>query len=98
MTADVLSELRPHIIASGRWQTRNPDCSTWLGWLRELGFRHAETTYCGGWVAERYFDRLPETRRPASEEEADAMLRPLVEVAVTMEAPRNLDAPITAIK
>jgi SAM-dependent methyltransferase len=98
LTDEVLSELRPSISEAGTWATRNPDCATWLKWLQELGFRYAQTTYSGGWVAERFFDRLPESRRPTSEEDVAALLRPLVEVAVTMEAPKGLDAPITAVK
>lgn len=98
MTDEVLWELHPHIVEAARWETCNPNCKTWLDWLPELGFRHAESTYGGGWVAERYFDRLPERQRPTSEEAVDIMLRPLVEVAITMQAPFDLDAPITAVK
>ena len=98
MTREVLGELRPHILEAAKWETRNPDCATWLDWLPKLGFRQTETTYGGGWLAERYFDRLAESKRPTSEQEADAMLRPLVEVAITMQAPCDLDTPITAVK
>lgn len=98
MTDEVLQELRPHIVEAGRWETRNPDCTTWLNWLPQLGFRRAETTYGGGWAAERYFDRLGGDQRPGSEKEADALLRPLVEAAVTMRAPSDLDTPITATR
>lgn len=98
LTSDVLSDLRPHIVDAGMWTTRNPDCATWLTWLLELGFREAETTYNAGWVAERYFDSLPADELPASEDEADAMLRPLVQAAITLEAPHHLDAPLTVTK
>ena len=98
LTDEVLSELHPHIISAGTWTTRNPDCGTWFSWLLELGFQHAETTYNAGWMAERYFDSLPKSKRPTSEDEVDAMLCPLVEAVITLEAPHHLNAPITVTK
>jgi SAM-dependent methyltransferase len=98
LTEGVLRELRPHMVEAAAWTTRNPQCKTWLRWLPELGFSEAHTTYGGGWAGERLFDRLPASRRPTTQAETDEMLRPVVEVIVTMEGPVHLDMPITAVK
>lgn len=101
ITDELLAELRSHIIDAGKWDTRNPDVSSWLRWLPQLGFRHVEATYGGGWAAGRYFEDVmesPEIARPSTQAEADAILRPLVTDVITRQAPGNLDTPITAVK
>lgn len=86
-TPEVLSDLRPHITDAVTWRTQHPSCCSWVRLLREVGFSSAEATYDGGWFASRLFDRLPEAERPVEMDAVDEMLRPLVEVVVTMEAP-----------
>ncbi|MHC4986185.1 MAG: class I SAM-dependent methyltransferase [Planctomycetota bacterium] len=98
LTEDVLAELQSHILDAGRWQTLNPQCQAWLDWLVELGFSSAQATYGGAWAAERAFDDLREDERPTSQDEVDALLRPLVKKAITQTAPHDLDTPITAVK
>jgi SAM-dependent methyltransferase len=91
-TPEVLGDLRPHITDAATWITQHPSCRSWLLMLRKAGFSSAATTYDGGWFAHRLFDRLPEAKRPRQIDAVDEMLRPLVEVVVTMEAP-SVSAP-----
>jgi SAM-dependent methyltransferase len=86
-TPEVLSDLRPHITAAATWTTRHLSCASWLRLLQDVGFSSAQATYDGGWFAKRLFDRLPESKRPREMAAVDEMLRPLVEVVVTMERP-----------
>jgi ubiquinone/menaquinone biosynthesis C-methylase UbiE len=99
----VLSDLRPHIVGAVTWIGQHPSCNTLLRWLPEIGFSSARATYDGGWFAGRLFDRLGESRRPTEMAEVDEMLRPLVEVVVTMDSPRRggsreWDPWVTAVK
>jgi len=98
MTDDVLAELHPHILDAAQWETLNPQCRAWLTWLVELGFSSVQATYGGAWIAERAFDDLAEHQRPTSQDEVDALLRPLVAKSITRPAPHDLDTPITAVK
>lgn len=86
-TPAVLSDLRPHVTGAATWTTQHPCCQSWCRMLREVGFASATPTYDGGWFARRLFDRLPEVERPREMAAVDDMLRPLVEIVVTMEAP-----------
>jgi SAM-dependent methyltransferase len=86
-TSEVLADLKPHMTDAVTWTTRHPSCRTLLRWLPEVGFSSAQATYDGGWFARRLFDRLPEAKRPHEMSAVDEMLRPLVDVVVTMERP-----------
>jgi len=86
-TPKVLPHLQPHITDAATWRTRHPSCRSWVEMLREAGFSSAIPTYDGGWFAWRLFDRLPGPKRPREMAAVDEMLRTLVEVVVTMEAP-----------
>jgi SAM-dependent methyltransferase len=98
----VLAGLKPHITDAVTWTTKHPSCRTLLKWLPEVGFCSAQATYDGGWFASRLFDALPETKRPREMAAVDEMLRPLVEVVVTMErsaiaAPGEWEPWVTAV-
>jgi SAM-dependent methyltransferase len=87
LTARVLRELLPHVIEAVAWTTQHPSAVTWLRWLNEIGFASAVPTRDGGWIAERVFDRLPESDRPREMDAVDAMVHPHVLGAVTTRAP-----------
>ena len=102
-TPEVLGDLRSHITQAPTWRTRHPSCGSWVKLLQEVGFSSAMPTHNGGWFAKRLFDCLPEAKRPWEMAAVDEMLRPLVEVVVTMEgpptaAPGEWDPRITAVK
>ncbi len=103
LTPGVLGELCDHLGDAVTWTTQHPSCSTWLRWLAEAGFSSAKPSYDGGWFAGRLFDGLSESGRPAGMAAVDKLLRPLVEVVVTMAAPSvapagEWDPWITAVK
>lgn len=86
-TPEALSDLQPHLTDAVTWRTQHPSCCSWVRLLREVGFSSAVATYDGGWFARRLFDRLVGPKRPRETDAVDEMLRPLVEVVVTMAAP-----------
>jgi SAM-dependent methyltransferase len=99
----VLADLKPHITDAVTWTTKHPSCRTLLKWLPEVGFSSAQATYDGGWFAKQLFDRLPEAKRPRDMSAVDEMLRPFVEIVVTMErpptaAPGEWEPWVTAVK
>jgi SAM-dependent methyltransferase len=55
-------------------------------------------THSGGAFARRLYDCLPEHERPSDLEGVDAVLEPLVGIAVEMAAPIQSDPMITAVK
>ncbi len=87
LTPKILTELCKHLVDAGTWTTQHPSCRTFLRLLKEVGFRSARPTYNGGWFAKRLFDNLTESQRPQDMDAVDKLLRPLVEVVVTMETP-----------
>jgi SAM-dependent methyltransferase len=103
LTPAVLRGLSGHLADAVTYTTQHPSCRTLLRWLGEVGFQAARPTHDGGWFARRLFQRLPEACRSREMGDVDRLLRPLVEVVVTMEAPnraiRNGWEPmITALK
>lgn len=89
LTPEVLKNLCGHLVEAATWTTRHPSCRTFLRLLRGAGFTSATPTHDGGRFAKHLFDRLDETSRPATLEAVDAMLRPLVEVVIGMQAPAH---------
>lgn len=89
---------RPALTDAACWTLTHPGCRTWLRWMREAGFAHATPTHSGGRAARLAFDALPPAARPGDLAGVDAVLRPLVAVAVALEAPPELHGPITAVK
>lgn len=98
LSPQALRELSKHLVEAVTYITQHPSCRTFLRLLADVGFRSARPTYSGGWFAGRLFDRLPESRRLKEMEAVDELLRPLVEVIVTVEAPCEVEPTITALK
>lgn len=98
LSSRVLRELTKHLAEAVTYTTQHPSCRTWLRWLAEAGFRSAKPNYSGGWFARRLFDRLLECQRPKEIGAIDELLRPVVEVVVTMKAPCEWEPAITALK
>lgn len=98
LTIDGLERARPALTDAVSWTLAHPGCRTWLGWIRDAGFASAVSTHSGGRVARRLYDTVPPAARPGNLAGVDALLRPVVAVAVQLEAPPELDAPITAVK
>jgi hypothetical protein len=103
LTPEGLDRLRRHLLDAVSWTLQHPSCRTLLAWLGDVGFSSAMPTHDGGWFAGHLFDRLPDSRRPTTVSGVDELLRPLVEIVITMEAPSDSkvgewDPWITAVK
>jgi SAM-dependent methyltransferase len=103
LTPAILEAMCKHLVEGVTWTTRHPSCRTYLRWMNEIGFRFAKPTHDGGTFAEKLFDRLRESQHPKMLEGVDELLRPVVDVAVCLEAPSVAPAGewepmITAVK
>jgi len=103
LTPEILGGLCQRLHDATTWTTRHASCRTHLKWLDEIGFSSARPTHNGGWFAAQLFNRLAESERPKTLDAVDALLRPLVEIVVQMEAPASSrtddwDPWITAVK
>ncbi|MFZ5824611.1 MAG: class I SAM-dependent methyltransferase [Bacillota bacterium] len=93
-----LEGLRPWLADVTTYGLSHPRCERWQAMLLEAGFRSAVPTHGGSGFARRLFETIDPTERPDSLEGVDRLLRPLVRLVVTMEAPPHLSPPITAVK
>ena len=75
-----------------------PDCQTWMRWLKKAGFHTVTPTHSRGAAASRLFASLGAEERPLHMEGVDALLRPVVSVTVRLEAPAHLQCPILAYR
>lgn len=98
-----LEKLREQVAETRTCTLRHPSGKTFCQWLKEIGFSEVMPAHNGAWFARKLFLQLAEDERPASLEGVDALLRPLVKIAVQMRAPLVIDGcsadpAITAIK
>jgi SAM-dependent methyltransferase len=98
LTVSRLVFLRELITESSSYTLHHPSGETLVHWLSEIGFRAVRPTHDGIWFAGEVFDRLPMMARPATLDEVDAYLHPIVGTVVQMAAPASLDPMITAVK
>jgi len=98
VTIPFLEKVRSTIIDVRLCSLTHPSASTFVSWLRDIGFRHVIPSHSGAWFAGQLFDRLPEDRRPSDMKGVDELLRPVVKIAVRMMAPADMDPMITGIK
>lgn len=87
-----------HITEARVCTLTHPSGKTFASWLREIGFREIVPSHSGAWFAGRFFDQLSEKHRPKTMEGVDALLRPVVKIAVQMAAPIDTEPMITAVK
>jgi len=98
LSIDAMALLAPHIIDSFSCIRKRPSGSTLAKWLQEIGFSSVESTYNGSWFARELFSHIPLADRPKDMAGVDKLLRPLIEVAITIRKPIGLDGTITAVK
>lgn len=98
LTVEGLVRVRTWLTDAVQWVLTHPCCRTWLRWAGEVGFRYAGSTHSGGRAARRAFDAIPPAGRPADLAGVDGLLTLPVSLAVELEAPPELDGPITAVK
>ena len=98
VTITALEKLHYAIVDARLCITTHPSGRTLVSWLNEIGFQHVLPSHSGARFAGQLFERIPQSRRPGDLEAVDALLRPVVEIAVQMAAPIDMDPMITAIK
>lgn len=98
LSGPLLEELAPKVTGCAVCTTIHPSCATWLKWLEEAGFSSARATHSGQQFARRLHDELDADALPATVEEMDALLRPVVNTVVELPAPIEADPMITATK
>lgn len=96
LSVEGLEQVRPWLTDAVCWVLAHPACRTWLRWADEVGFRCARSTHSGGLAARKAFDALAD--RPTDMDGVDRLLGPLVSACVDLEAPEELDSPITCVK
>lgn len=95
---DRLKALRHTIIDARLCTLTHPSGTTLADWLYEIGFSAVIPSHSGADFAADLFDRLPAEQRPPDRTGVDAMLQPLVEIVVELDAPLNSNPMITAVK
>jgi len=98
ITIPLLERARSAIIDARFCSLTHPSGPTLASWLKEIGFREVIPSHSGAWFAGRLFDQLSEEQRPKDIEGVDAILRPVIKIAVRMAAPIDTDHMITAIR
>ena len=76
----------------------HPSGRTLASWLSDTGFREVLPSHSGAWFAGCLFGQLAEESRPRELVGVDDVLQPLVNIAVQMAAPIDIDPMITAVK
>jgi len=98
----LLEKIRPQITHAQCCRLTHPSSTTFIHWMKEIGFREAQATHSGGGFAWQYFEHLPEKERPKDMESIDRLLQPLVQIVIHMAAPPHLpggrDPMISAVK
>jgi SAM-dependent methyltransferase len=98
LSIKTLDNLRLQIVDVRKCALRHPSAKTLATWLEEVGFSEVLPTHDGGTFARRLYDHVPIDRRPSDIDGLDAVLEPLVGIAVELAAPIGLDPMITAVK
>ena len=98
ITIPLLEEVRSAIIDAQFCALTHPSGRTLVSWLKDMGFREVIPSHSGAWFAGQLFAQLSEEHRPKDIEGVDAVLRPVVRIAVQLPAPVGMDPMITAIK
>ena len=98
LSIKMLDNLRPQIVDVRKCTLWHPSGKTLTSWLEEVGFSKVFPTHDGGTLARRLYDRVPIDKRPSDVDGLDAVLEPLVGIAVELAAPIGLDPMITAVK
>lgn len=90
LTRPLLENLAASVIEARTCTLTHPSGATYTRWLAEIGFRQVQPTHNGGGAAVLLFNALPPERRPSDLAGIDALLRPLVQVVVELQAPLQI--------
>lgn len=97
-TLQTLESLKGSIIHIRKCLTRHPSGATLMQWLKETGFSQVRMTHQGKDAATGLFQALSDEKRPTTSEGVRALLEPVIQVVVDLEAPLDSDSMITALK
>jgi SAM-dependent methyltransferase len=98
MTPERLSSVK-HLVSDSKFTVlRHASARTLVKWLASAGFSSFRSTHSGARAARTLFATTPVSGRPATLDELDALLAPVVRVVAELEAPLKMDGPITATK
>jgi hypothetical protein len=98
LNVPLLEDIHQYITGAQSCRLRHPSGKTLVSWLDEIGFKNVLPSHNGADFAESFFDKLSDENRPEDIESIDALLRPVIDVAVTLPAPIETDPMITATK
>ncbi len=98
VTIPALGQARRSVTEARVCNLTHPSGRKLVSWLKEIGFREVLPSRAGRRFASELFDRMAEEHRPKNLESLDELLRPLVEIAIRMAAPVEVDPMITAVK
>jgi ubiquinone/menaquinone biosynthesis C-methylase UbiE len=80
----------------------HPAGQTYISWLKDLGFTDVIPTHNGARAAGKLFGQIPDSQRPATMDEIDQLLKPIVKIVIQLPAPmgklNTWDPMITALK
>lgn len=98
ITIPYLEDIKHKITNSQVCKTIHPSGSTFVSWLKEVGFKKVNPTYSGGIAAAKLFGQYSDEDRPKDLDSIDNIIKKVVSVVVQLEAPIDIEPAITAIK
>lgn len=98
ITVPFLEKLNPYITLTRKCRTIHPSGRTYASWMKEAGFREISPTHSGREAARKLYDISSGSRLPEDLQSVDELIKPVVKVVVSLEAPIDTDPMITAKK
>lgn len=98
ITVDFLESIKHLILKAQSSKLQHPSGTTYLRWLKEIGFKKIAPTHSGAYIAVKIFEQYSEDDLPSKLEIIDEIIKPVVKIGVQLEAPIELDPMILATK
>jgi ubiquinone/menaquinone biosynthesis C-methylase UbiE len=98
LSVEQVERLGPHVVEARRCRLTHPSGRTLVTWLESTGFSEVTPTHSGSEFAGRVFEALPEEARPKDIAGLDELLRPLIGIVISLQAPISMNPKITAVK
>lgn len=98
ITIPFLEGLSSYITSTRVCRTIHPSGRTYASWMKEAGFKEVHPTHSGRETARMLYDIYTNSKLPGDMKSVDELIKPVVKVAINLEAPIHTDPMITAIK
>ncbi|MEJ6952295.1 class I SAM-dependent methyltransferase [Natronospora cellulosivora (SeqCode)] len=103
ITIEKIKSLDSKITGSIKCKTIHPSGRTYYRYLKEIGFKEIFPTHSGAYAADQLYDfyEQSETEKFSKIEGVkyvDELIKPVVKIAINLDAPIEIDPTITAIK